>query len=310
LTGRRELINVPPNVHSCARSILKMFQKISGFLEQRSKPTLATIACATSILLGILDYATGIEVHFLLLYLVPIFISSWFISKEAGIWLAIFTSSIWFVVHSVGGRSYSSNWIVYWNLLMRMAAFTVFAITQAQLRAKLLELSHLASRDFLTGLPNGHAFYQLTAKEIDRAFGVEPMTLVCIDITGFKWINHRFGYPTGDYMMCAIAHTIRKNVPRPDLVGRLGGTNFAVLLPNIASEVAHLILQRVQNALDEERRKYSHPLAFFISAIACTKAPRTVAELMQEADAQMTRIKNGKKDSLQITKVDHLPALN
>ena len=287
-----------------------MFEKLSGFLERRSRPALATIACATSILLGIVDYTTGVEIHFLLIYLVPVFIGSWFISKEAGIALAIFASLIWFVVDSLGGRAYSSNWIAYWNLLMRMAAFAVFAITQAQLRAKLIELSHLASRDFLTGLPNGHAFYQLTAKEMDRAFGVEPMTLVCIDITGFKWINHRFGYPAGDHMMCAIAHTIRQHVPRPDLVGRLGGTNFAVLLPNVASDVAHLILQRVQNALDEERRKYAHPITFFISAIACTKAPRTVAELLQEADAQMTRIKNGKKDSLQIAQVDHLPALN
>jgi len=287
-----------------------MIEKVSGLLERRSRLALATIACVTLVLLGVLDYTTGVEIHFLLLYLVPIFIGSWFISKEAGIGLAIFASIIWFVVVSLSGRSYSSVWIPYWNLLMRMAVFTVFAITQAQLRAKLVELSHLASRDFLTGLPNGHAFYQLTAKEMDRAFGVEPMTLVCIDITGFKWINHRFGYSAGDHMICAIAHTIREHVPRPDLVGRLGGTNFAVLLPNVASDVANLILQRVQSALDAERRKYAHPITFFISAIACTKAPRTVAELLQEADAQMTRIKNGRKDSLQIAKVDHLPALN
>ena len=287
-----------------------MIEKLSGFLERRSRLALATMACVTLVLLGVLDYTTGVEIHFLLLYLVPIFIGSWFISKEAGIGLAIFASIIWFFVAALGGRSYSSAWIPYWNLLMRMAVFTVFAITQAQLRAKLVELAHLASRDFLTGLPNGHAFYQLTAKEMDRAFGVEPMTLVCIDITGFKWINHRFGYPAGDHMMCAIAHAIRQNVPRPDLVGRLGGTNFAVLLPNVASDVANLILQRVQSALDTERRKYAHPITFFISAIACTKAPRTVAELLQEADAQMTRIKNGRKDSFQIAKVDHLPALN
>jgi diguanylate cyclase (GGDEF)-like protein len=287
-----------------------MLEKLSGFLERRSRTALATIACASSILLGMLDYMAGVEIHFLLLYLMPIFIASWFISKEAGIALAIFTSLIWFVVHLLAGRTYSSIWIAYWNFLMRTAAFTVFAITQAQLRAKLRELSHLANRDFLTGLPNGHAFYGLTAKEMDRAFGVEPMTLVCIDITGFKWVNHRFGYPAGDHMMCTIAHTLRQNVPRSDLVGRLGGTSFAVLLPNVTSDVANLILRRVQNALDGERRKYAHPLTFFISAIACTKAPRTVAELMQEADAQMTRIKYGKKDSLQIAKVDHLPALN
>jgi GGDEF domain-containing protein len=94
------------------------------------------------------------------------------------------------------------------------------------------------------------------------------------------------------------------------LVGRVGGTSFAILLPNIASNVASLILETVQEALHEERRRCSHPLTFFISAIACARAPRTVAELIQEADAQMTRIKGGKKDTLQIARVDNLPVLN
>lgn len=110
--------------------------------------------------------------------------------------------------------------------------------------------------------------------------------------------------------MCTIAHTLKQHVPRPDLVGRLGGTSFAVLLPGVDSEVANLILERVQEALYEERRRYAYPLKFFISAIACARAPRTVAELIQEADAQMARIKGGHKDSLQIAAVANLPALN
>jgi len=287
-----------------------MIQKLMNFLEQQSQRTLVAFAVLITVLLGVFDLQTGVEIHFLLLYLVPIFITSWFVSREVGVYLALLATLIWFAADSLGGRSYSSAWIAYWNLLMRTAVFVLFAITQAQLRGRLVELSHLASRDFLTGLPNGHAFYQLAAKEMDRAFGLEPMTLVCIDVTGFRWVNHRFGYPTGDQMMCTIAHAIRQHVPRPDLVGRLGGTSFAVLLPNIASDTAHLILQRVQNVLHEERRKYAHPLTFFISAIACTKAPRTVAELMHEAESQMMRIKGGNKDSLQIAKVDHMPALN
>jgi diguanylate cyclase (GGDEF)-like protein len=257
----------------------------------------------------LLDFITAVKIHFLLLYLVPIFIGSWFISKSTGIRLAIFTSLIWFVAHSFSGSS-SAGWIAYSNLAMRTAVFVLFAITQAQLRAKLDDLSNLATRDFLTGLPNGHAFYQLTAREMDRAFGVEPMTLVCVDVEGFDWVNHRFGHPTGDQIMCTIAHTIKQHVPRPDLVGRVGGTSFAILLPNIASNVASLILETVQEALHEERRRCSHPLTFFISAIACARAPRTVAELIQEADAQMTRIKGGKKDTLQIARVDNLPVLN
>jgi diguanylate cyclase (GGDEF)-like protein len=287
-----------------------VIQKLMNFLEQQSQRTLVAFAVLITVLLGVFDLQTGVEIHFLLLYLVPIFVTSWFVSREVGVYLALLATLIWFAADSLGGRSYSSAWIAYWNLLMRTAVFVLFAITQAQLSARLVELSHLASRDFLTGLPNGHAFYQLAAKEMDRAFGLEPMTLVCIDVAGFRWVNHRFGYPTGDQMLCTIAHAIRQHVPRPELVGRLGGTSFAVLLPNVASDTAHLILQRVQNVLHEERRKYAHPLTFFISAIACTKAPRTVAELMHEAESQMTRIKGGNKDSLQIAKVDDMPALN
>jgi len=285
-------------------------QQLAKFIERRSPKTLVAYAILMTILLGIFDLQTGVEGHFLRLYLVPIFIGSWFVSREVGVYLAFFGSLIWFAADSLGGRTYSSAWIAYWNMVTRTSVFVLFAVTQAQLRTKLNELSKLASRDLLTGLPNGHAFYQLAAKEMDRAFGLEPMTLACIDVTGFHWVNHRFGYPMGDQMVCKIAHTIKQHVPRPDLVGRMGGTSFAVLLPNVASETANFVLEGVHHALNEERRKFSHPLTFFISAIACTKAPRTVAELLHEADAQMTRMKGGKKDSLEIANVDVLPMLN
>jgi len=287
-----------------------VIQKIANLLERQSQRTLVAFCLLATIVLGALDVYTGVEIHFLLLYLIPVFVASWFVSRKIGLYVAIIASIVWFGADSLSGRSYSSAWIAYWNLLMRSAVFVIFAITQAQLRARMIELAHLASRDFLTGLPNGHAFYDLVAKEMEQAFGLQPMTLACIDVTGFKWVNHRFGYPAGDQMMCTIAHAIRQNVPRPDLVGRLGGTSFAVLLPNIASETAHEILQQLQGVLQEERRKYSHPLTFFISAVACNRAPKTVAQLIHEAEVQMTRIKGINKDSLQIASVDEVSVLN
>ena len=288
----------------------RVIQKIANLLERQSQRTLVAFCLLATIVLGALDVYTGVEIHFLLLYLIPVFVASWFVSRKIGLYVAIIASIVWFGADSLSGRSYSSAWIAYWNLLMRSAVFVIFAITQAQLRARMIELAHLASRDFLTGLPNGHAFYDLVAKEMERAFGLQPMTLACIDVTGFKWVNHRFGYPAGDQMMCTIAHAIRQNVPRPDLVGRLGGTSFAVLLPNMASETAHEILQQLQGVLQEERRKYSHPLTFFISAVACNRAPKTVAQLIHEAEVQMTRIKGINKDSLQIASVDEVSVLN
>lgn len=287
-----------------------MHLKLTKFFERRSKLTVVFMAIALSILLGVLDFATRIEMHFLLLNLIPIFLGSWFISRDVGVTLAIFGSLVWFVSDSLSGRAYSSPWIAYWNLLMRSGVFVIFAFTQASLKSKLDELSNLASRDFITGLPNGRAFYELAAEEMGRASGLEPMTLACIDVSGIQLVNERQGYPAGDQMMCTIAHTIRENVARPDLVGRLAGTTFAVLLPKTASSGANLALEQLHNVLKDERRKHSHPLNFYISAVACTKAPRTVAELMQEADSQMARMKNAKKDFIQIVTSEGPSLLN
>jgi diguanylate cyclase (GGDEF)-like protein len=287
-----------------------MNSQFANFFECRSKRTITVVAIAVSIFLGVLDLTSGVEMQFLLIYLIPIFLGSWFVSQAVGISLAIFGSLVWFVADSLSGRVYSSPWVAYGNLLMCTGLFVVFAFTQANLRIKLDELSNLANSDFLTGLPNGRAFYQLASEEMNRAFGLEPLTLACIDVTGLHLINERLGYPSGDQMMCTIAHTIRQNVARPDLVGRLAGTSFAVLLPNTASTGANLVLEQLHNALKDERRKYSHPLNFYISAVACTKAPRTVAELMQEADSQMNRMKNARTDFVQIVTSDGSTLLN
>ena len=287
-----------------------MLRKLSDFFERRSKRTLGFTAILFSILLGLLDLKTSLEIHFLLLYLIPIFLGSWFVSREMGVYLAFFGSLVWFVAQTLSGRAYSSAWIAYWNLLMRTSVFVLFAVTQAQLRAKIDELSNLAARDFLTGLPNGHAFYQLAAKEMDRAFGLEPMTLACIDVIGLQWVNDRAGYPAGDQMLCTVAHTIQQHAPRPDLVGRSGGTSFLVLLPTTNSDAASPLLEQLRNALQEMRRKYSHPLTFHISAIAYSKAPRQIAQLIHQVESQMTRMKGEKKDSIQIARVDDLPLLN
>lgn len=287
-----------------------MIREITGFLERRTKRSVCVLAIVLSIILFIVDLATGIEMHFLLFYLIPIFLGSWFVSRETGVYLAVFVSLIWLITDTLSGRVYSAPWVAYWNLLMRTGVFVIFALTQASLKAKLDELSSLANRDFLTGLPNSRAFYQLAAEEMNRATSAQPMTLACIDVSGLQLVNERFGYPAGDQMICSITHTILQNAARPDLVGRTAGTTFAVLLPNTAATNAGRALEEIHSALKDERRKFAHPLNFYISAVACTKTPRTVAELMREADGQMLRMKNAKKDFIQVVTTEGGSLLN
>jgi diguanylate cyclase (GGDEF)-like protein len=287
-----------------------MLQRLLKFFEGRTKRSMALIAISITVLLGIVDFATGTELHFLLVYLLPIALVSWYVNRFTGICLAIVCSIVWLIADSLGGRAYSSSWVPGWNFIMRTGAFVVFSLSQSQLRRRFDVLSEAAKKDFLTGLPNGRAFYELTAREIENTPGPGPLTLAFIDLAGFKWINHRLGYAKGDQMICTIGHAIRQNVPRPDLVGRMGGTSFAVLLPNIASAGANSVLEQVHSALKDERRKYAQPVTFYISAVACTKTPRSIAELIHQAESQMTRMKGGTKDLLEIATIDSLPVLN
>jgi predicted signal transduction protein with EAL and GGDEF domain len=222
-----------------------MMRRILQFLDGLSNRTITVVSIAVTLLVGILDAVTGVEIHFLVFYLLPIALASWFVSRKTGIYLAFVCSVVWLIADWLGGRPYSSPWIVGWNFFMRTGAFVVISLGQSELRAKFDVTSELARRDFLTGLPNGRAFYEMTAAELERGYGIEPLTLAFIDMSGFKWINHRLGYSTGDHIICTIAHAIRHSVPRTDLVARIGGTCFAVLLPNMGSEAANAVLDQV-----------------------------------------------------------------
>lgn len=287
-----------------------MIKTLSVPLPYLHKVIVGLFALVLANFLAYFDLVTRDELNFSYLYLLPIFLASWFVSRNMGIAVALWASVIWFAGELILDRSDAQGGILLWNLLTRIGAFVVFAATQAQLRAKLGELSQLAARDFLTGLPNGHAFYELAANEMKLASDAEPLTLATIFVGGVQLVNYRFGYPAGDQTLCTIAHTIQQQVPRPELVGRMGGTSFSVLLPNTTSENANAILQKVHEALDFQRRKFSHPLTFFSSAVACARSPKTLAELLYQADIQMERIKISGKDQIQIAAVEDLPALN
>jgi len=286
-----------------------MIPKISFFLRSVSKPVAWVFIILVLTLVGAIDFITGPELHLSLFYLVPIALASWFISSQAGSWVSILIAGICLLADVAGGRVFSSPFTQYWNFLMRAGVYVVVANILAQLRLKLDALTELAERDFLTGLPNGRAFYQLVAREMETPSIPFPYTLAYVDMTGFKWVNNRFGYAAGDQMICVVAQTIKDHVGRPDLIGRVGGTSFAVLLPETSSAKANFILEEVLNALKEQRKKYAHPITFSISALTYAGALQNIAELMDAAERRLSRVKPFHKDILEIETIETAPMM-
>ena len=114
------------------------------------------------------------------------------------------------------------------------------------------ELSVLSQTDPLTGLANRRAFDQRLTEEMSRASRHHvPLALLVVDIDHFKSYNDHYGHPAGDACLCQVATLLRECAGRPiDLVARLGGEEFALLLPHQDSSDAVQVAERCLRVIE------------------------------------------------------------
>ena len=112
-------------------------------------------------------------------------------------------------------------------------------------------LVELSSRDALTGLANRRAFELALGREIDRvARSGEPALLLMLDIDHFKRVNDTWGHGVGDQVLRAVAGALIDSVRPMDLVARVGGEEFAIILPNCASAFGETVAERVRRRVE------------------------------------------------------------
>ena len=112
-------------------------------------------------------------------------------------------------------------------------------------------LVELSSRDALTGLANRRAFEVAVAREVDRvARSGEPALLLVLDIDHFKRVNDGHGHAAGDQVIRAVASALVDCVRPMDLVARVGGEEFAIILPNCASTFGQTVAERVRRRVE------------------------------------------------------------
>ncbi len=121
------------------------------------------------------------------------------------------------------------------------------AIRNAQ---RFREARQLADVDALTGLHNRRFFYETLARECARAQRYERrLALVVLDVDDFKAINDRLGHLAGDSVLAAVADRLRGAVRRADVACRVGGDEFAVILPEAGERDAEQLYRRIQFAV-------------------------------------------------------------
>ena len=158
-------------------------------------------------------------------------------------------------------------------------------------------LVDLSSRDALTGLANRRSFELALAREIDRvARAGEPALLLALDIDHFKQVNDTHGHASGDLVLKAVAKALLECVRPMDMVARVGGEEFAIVMPNCAATFGETVAERVR------RRVEAMPVAIGIAqqiqvsvSIGGAFAPQwvrsTPALWIERADVQLYRAK-------------------
>ena len=157
-----------------------------------------------------------------------------------------------------------------------------------------IALAHQASHDSLTGLPNR----TLLRRRLERALAAletpdQSVTMLMLDLDGFKEVNDTFGHSTGDQVLVQVAQRVVASVRDGDTVARLGGDEFAVVLaPGTTEEVA-FVARRVLTALELPLTLHASTVSVAASiGIASAGLGETVDELLRNADLAMYAAKS------------------
>jgi len=167
-----------------------------------------------------------------------------------------------------------------------------------RLKARLTEAEDLADRDGLTPLLNRRAFL----RELNRVrtfaqrYG-SPASLVYFDLDGFKAVNDRYGHAAGDAALRAVAARLTANVRESDVVGRMGGDEFAVVLAQADRQTAEAKARSLADAFEREPLKFGDwtapiRLSYGVAEITPDAAPEA---LIAEADSAMFAAKRLRK---------------
>ncbi len=145
--------------------------------------------------------------------------------------------------------------------------FTVFAIVMISHQYKLqLKLEQLAATDMLTGLHNRRAFLKKANSLLsDESAPAKQGVVLLLDADYFKTVNDTYGHGVGDICLQAIADRLRAEIRETDIVGRIGGEEFAIFLHGADREDATMIGQRLTSGIQFETVTEEKPLSVTLS---------------------------------------------
>jgi diguanylate cyclase (GGDEF)-like protein len=166
-----------------------------------------------------------------------------------------------------------------------------------RLREMIVRLADAARTDVLTGLLNRRGFEELIETELERARrGGRPLVLAVGDIDHFKQLNDRFGHRVGDRALEKLSQALFANARRIDHVARIGGEEFALIMPDSGEHDGYIAAERLRWAIHQAFEDDSAPITISFGIAAFPTHGTTVDSLYQAADHAMYAAKELGRD--------------
>jgi len=177
-----------------------------------------------------------------------------------------------------------------------LCAFQLHFLRSAMVRCE-TRVSTLAFTDDLTGVYNYHYLHTRLAQEMERARRYDhPLSILYLDLDGLKRVNDLYGHQVGNEVLEQAGALLRASARENDLVGRVGGDEFLIILPETARESARVVAERFRKAFADQvfRTSASTDIEFLTSSIGistfsadCSKS----SDFIASADQAMYRSK-------------------
>ncbi len=162
-------------------------------------------------------------------------------------------------------------------------------------------LKKLAYRDGLTGLYNKRYFHKVCTTELERSIRYKlPFSLLILDIDFFKKVNDTYGHPAGDMVLEKISNSILRLIRNCDIAARVGGEEFAIILPETGLKGANVLAQRLRRGIEQEKftakeTDISITISIGLTATELAKKELSVETFIKQSDQALYKAKqNGR----------------
>jgi diguanylate cyclase (GGDEF)-like protein len=274
-------------------------------MRRLTRPQATLLVAAGLVGVGLFDYGTGVDIRVFPLYFIPLALAARRLGRGGALLASLAASLIWLAAMYFGGRHYPEFW--YWavNFLTQGSAFVVVTLLVAELERH-LQFEYRQSRiDQLTGLLNSRAFLEAgPALLATNRRGAQALTLAYIDLDHFKQVNDRLGHQAGDEVLERVGEVMQRELPPAALIARMGGDEFAVLLPDVDIDEARTLLDRLRARLLADERIGSAGVSASIGAIFHRPGGPEFDALMRRADALMYEVKASGRDAVRVAEYE------